>query len=417
MTEHELLGRLAVALAVGLLVGLERGWQTRDETDHQRAAGLRTFALTGLLGGLSGAVTTLTSPVVLGFLFLGFAAAFTAFHLLEAREERDLSATSTVAGLLTFAIGAYAVLGDLVVAVASAVAMTVLLALREPLHRWVASLRWEEIRAVLILLAMTFLLLPIMPREPVDPWGAVDPAEIWILAILIAGLSFVGYVAVRILGDRLGIAVAALAGGLASSTATTLALSRLAHGRPGAEPVIAAGILLSSAVMVARVGVVVGLLADDLLPVLAPPLAAGALVMVLAALVLLRRGAGSGSLALEISNPLELGTALKLALLIAAVGIAASILRDWIGGAGVFAVAMLSGVADVDAATISVARMAERGLSLPTAGLAILATVAVNTVSKIVMAGWIGGTRLALPLGLASLLAAAAAGMLATQAG
>lgn len=417
MTGNELLGRLAVALAVGLLVGLERGWQTREETDHQRAAGLRTFALTGLLGGLSGAVTTLTAPVVLGLLFLGFAIAFTAFQLLEAREERDLSATSTVAGLVTFAIGAYAVLGDLVVAVAAAVAMTVLLALRDPLHRWVAQLRWEEIRAVLILLAMSFLLLPIMPREPVDPWGAVDPAEIWLLAILIAGLSFVGYVAVRVLGDRLGIAVAALAGGLASSTATTLALSRLGRGRPGAEPVVAAGVLLSSAVMVGRVGVVVTLLAPDLLAVLAPALGAAALVMVIGALVLLRRDGGAERLVLTISNPLELGTALKLALLIATVGVAAAVLKNLVGGAGVFAVAMVSGIADVDAATISVARMTGQGLGLSTAALAILSTVGVNTVSKVVMAGWIGGARVAMPIGIVSVLAALAAGLFVTSAG
>lgn len=407
--ETEILGRLAVALAAGLLIGLERGWQTRGAGAGRRAAGLRTFALAGLLGGLSAALSVLTAPVVLGLLFVGFGLSFAVFELLQAREEKDLSATSTVAGLVTFAVGAYAVVGSLPVAAAAAVAATVLLALREPLHRWVARLTFDEIRAVLTLAAMTFLMLPILPDRAVDPWGAVNPAEIWLLAILIAALSFVGYVAVRLLGDRLGIAVAALAGGLASSTATTLALARLGRDHPGAERVVASGVLLSSAVMVARVGVVVTLIAPGLLPVLLPALAVLAAVLGIGGLVLADPRPGERALGLAVSNPLDLATALKLALLIAVVGVAATLLRNLGLAAGVYAVAALSGVADVDAATISMARLTASGTPAAEAAAAILVTVAVNTASKTAIAGIVGNRRMAVPAGLVGAVGVAAA--------
>lgn len=410
--DTEMLARLAVALAGGLLVGLERGWQARAAGEGRRAAGLRTFALAGLLGGLAGAIGAATTPVVTGILFVGFAGVFAAFALLEARADGEVSATSAVAGLVTFAVGAYAAVGDLGVAVAAAVATTVLLALREPLHRWVASLTTAELRAVLTLAAMSFLMLPVIPNRAIDPWGAVNPAEIWMLAILIAGLSFVGYVGVKLLGDRLGILVAAATGGLASSTATTLALSRLAAGSPGSERVLAAGILLSGAVMVARVGVMVAVIAPATALLLAPALTVLAGTALVGAAVLMGRRGGATPLGLGLSNPLELGTALKLAALIAVVGVAVSLLKQHGLGGGVFVVAALSGLVDVDAATLSMARLSRGALGARDAAGAILLTVSVNTAAKTAIAGAVGTPRLALltgAVGAVGVIGAAAA--------
>ena len=177
MDQEELFRRLAVALAIGLLIGLERGWQTRDESDHQRTAGLRTFALTGLLGGICGLVSIVSSPFVLAAGLLAFTGALVTFSFLEATAEKNFSVTGVVAGMLTFVLGAYATLGNETVAVAAAVAMAILLALREPLHSWVKNVTWPEMRSVLVLLAMSFLLLPILPNRPVDPWQVLNPAR------------------------------------------------------------------------------------------------------------------------------------------------------------------------------------------------------------------------------------------------
>ena len=401
----QLLIRLAVALAIGLLVGLERGWQTRAIEEHQRAAGFRTFALTGLLGGVAGAVTPITGPVVLGFALASFTAVFGAFHWMEAQSARDLSVTSVVAGMLTFMLGAYAVLGDLQIAIACATAMTVMLALREPLHRWVASLRWEEIRAGLILLAMTFLLLPVIPNRTVDPWNSLNPAEIWLFAIMIAAISFGGYVSIRVWGARLGVVMAALAGGLASSTATTLTLAKLGKEHPERSRLLAGGILLSGVVMLARVGLLVALFNRAMTAQLLATLAAAAAVMLAASMVLLLKPRDALRPEMQIASPLELGTALKLAAVIAVIMLASQAVKSVLGDAGVLAVATASGIFDVDAVTISMMRLEGRQITLDTAIQAIAVAVGVNTLSKAVMAGWVGNKIIGAYVGGASTIA------------
>ena len=404
--------RLAVALAIGLLVGLERGWQSRDEEDGHRAAGFRTFALSGLLGGAAAVVGSLSHPVVLGFVFVGYLAVFAAFHWLEAKADGNFSVTGVVAGALTFILGALAVLGDLTIAIAAAVAMTLLLALREQLHRWVASLTWAEIRAVLTLLAMSFLLLPVLPRQPVDPWGVLNLFDIWLYAIFIAAISFGGYVAVRLFGDRLGVIMAALAGGLASSTAVTLTLARLGKEHPASARLLSAGILIAGIVMAVRVAVVASLINPALFVPLVAPIGTLAVVLALVAgALLLARGSETESPRLEIANPLEIGTALRLAAFIAVVIVATELGRRFVGSGAVLAVAAVSGIADVDAVPVSMAGQGGSALGLDTASLAILIAVAVNTVSKAVIAATTGGRAIGLYVGGASLLALVAAGL------
>jgi uncharacterized membrane protein (DUF4010 family) len=389
--QYELLSRLTVSLAIGLLVGLERGWRSRDEEDHQRAAGFRTFALSGLLGGIAGAVSLHAGGIVIGFVFIAYTAAFAAFHWLEATVDRDVSVTSVVAGMVTFLLGTMSVVGDLRIAIACAVVTAILLALREPIHRWVATLTWQEIRAVLILLAMSFLLLPFLPHRTIDPWGAINPYEIWLLAILIAATSFGGYVTIRALGDRYGVLMTAMMGGLASSTITTLTFARLGREHPSSSRLLSAGILIAGVVMVVRVSVVAVALNETLLVKLAAPLTALALVQGLGGAMLLFRNTERESPQLKMSNPLALGAALKLATFIGAVMLTARFLHWALGNLGVLIVAGISGLADVDAATISMARMAGSAVELDTAAQGIMIAVAVNTIAKAVMASWVGG--------------------------
>jgi uncharacterized membrane protein (DUF4010 family) len=246
---------------------------------------------------------------------------------------------------------------------------------------------------------MTFLALPLLPNRAIDPWDAINPAEIWLLAILIAAISFAGYIAVRIMGSQAGVALAAAAGGLASSTATTVTLARMAREHPAASPLLAAGILLSGAVMVGRVFLVASALNGALLLPMAWPLGAAGLVLLAVAglLFLTNRGGDQEHPDLKIRNPFDLGMALKLAGLIALI----SLLTKWVGsGAGDFgltALAAVSGIADVDAITLSLARESRNGIALTSAALGICVAVAVNTLVKAGMsfafgtrrAGWI----------------------------
>jgi uncharacterized membrane protein (DUF4010 family) len=404
MNDGDLLIRLSVALSIGLLVGLERGWQTREETRHRRAAGLRTFALAGLLGGVSGAVASaLSYPLLVGFAFLSFSAAFGAFHWLEARTTGNLSVTSVVSGLLTFLLGTLAVQGSISAAIAASVAMTLLLALREPLHRWLRMLGWGEVRAVLTLLAMTFLLLPILPNHPIDPWNAINPSRIWVMAIFIAGLSFGGYVAVRALGERMGVLVAAIAGGMASSTATTVTLAKLGR-QSGAALLLSAGILAAGAVMVVRVGFVAAALHPPLALALIPVLAAMGLVLASSSATLFFWNGTNASPTLALANPLQLSAAIKMAALIAAILAASVILRQSFGDAGLLSLAAISGLADVDAITVSMAELAREPDARDAAAKAVTLAVFVNTVVKAVLAAWLGGRPIGIPVMAASAL-------------
>ena len=414
MDQEELFRRLAVSLAIGLLVGLERGWQTREERDHQRTAGLRTFALTGLLGGICGLISLVSSPFVLAAGLLAFAGALVTFSFLEAAAEKNFSVTGIVAGILTFVLGAYATLGNETVAVAAAVAMTILLALREPLHSWVRNVTWPEMRSVLVLLAMSFLLLPILPNRPVDPWQVLNPSEIWLLAILIAAVSFVGYIAVRVLGERKGIAVAAIAGSLASSTATTLSFARLAREHPQGTRLLASGILLAGITMMARIVVLAGVLKPELAAALIWPSFAAAAVLGAGAAVLWLRRRQDGATErpqLQIKNPFDLGTVLQLAALIAAILLLAKLVAAQAGNAGLFLLAAISGIADVDALTLSMARLSGVQVSAAEAATAILVAASVNTVSKATIAGFVGGTRLGSIVGVVSVMAIGALGI------
>lgn len=403
MDDTDLIIRLGVALSIGLLVGLERGWQTRDETHQRRAAGLRTFALSGLLGGVSGTIATaLATPLLIGFVFIGYAAAFSAFHWLGARTTGNFSATTVVSGLLTFLLGAFVIEGSIPAAIAAAVAMTVLLALREPLHRWVGMLSWAEIRAILTLLAMTFLLLPILPNHPIDPWNAINPSRIWVMAIFIAALSFGGYVAVRALGDRMGVLVAAIAGGMASSTATTVTLAKLGRQQSEAALLLSAGILAAGVVMVLRVGLVAAALDPPLALELMPVLAALGFVLASCSAILFFWNGTAAKPALTLRNPLQLAAAIKMAALIAVILAASVILRQLFGDAGLLSLAAISGLADVDAITVSMAELAREPAARDAAAKAITLAVFVNTGVKAALAAWLGGKPIGFPVLAAS---------------
>ena len=349
--------------------------------------------------------------MLLAAALVSFTAAFVVFASLEAKSEHNFSATGVVAAILTFVLGAYAVLGNQLVAVAAAVAMAVLLALKEPLHVWVRRLSWLELRAVLVLLAMSFLLLPVLPDRTIDPWDAINPWQIWLLAILIAGVSFVGYVAVKSLGDQAGIAVAAVAGGATSSTATTLSFARLAREQPQASGVLAGGIMLAGVVMMVRVVAIAVALAPALSGELLLSIAAGALALLGASAYLMLAGgvrAGGEAARLDLKNPFDVASALKLAALIAIIMLLAKLLSTGSSNKGIYLLAAISGIADVDALTLSMAQLAGTRLELADAGNAIIIAVAVNTAAKATMAATIAGWRLGIPVAAASAVAIAA---------
>lgn len=400
---------LAVSLALGLLIGLERGWSTRAVEAGGRVAGVRTYGLIGLLGGVCGLISEKPALIFAGLSFVALTALLISAHIQAVRRSNEIGITSVVASLLTFAFGAATTLDYMIEAAAAAVVTALVLGSKRQMHRWVQALDETELRAGIMLLVISVVVLPILPNRGFGPWQALNPFEIWWMVVLIAAISFIGYFAMRIAGPGKGAALTGLLAGLASSTALTLHFSRLGRSRPESRDALAVGVLLACGTMFPRMLVVTGLLNRDLLPLVAPAGAAMALVTYGGAAGLwlrLRRKAPPTTQGARLTNPLELKAAIFFGGLLAVVMLAAEGLERGFGGAGVLALAAVSGVSDVDAITLTLSTRAQDAATMTISAIGIVLAGAVNSLVKAGMAFAVGGpgvgARAAVPLAVAA---------------
>lgn len=377
---------LAAALFIGAVVGLERGWRLRDAADGARIAGLRTFVLIALAGGVAGvlvkplgaSVVPVTLAGVLGLLLLGY-------RRMAARSG-DFGITTEIAAVVTFLLAALANLGEPLLAMAGGVVMAVLLGFKPRLHAAVRALDGPELRAVLQLALITAVVLPLLPNDGLGPWQVLNPYQLWLMVVLISSIGFAGHFAVRLIGARRGILVTGLFAGIASSTALTLTLSRAARSEPAYARVFAAAILLASTTMFPRILVLVGVVAPALLSTLwVPVLGITALGIAGSAWLALASSAGGAQqreVQAPMQRPLDLLAALRFGVLLVVVMLAAKALEVYLGDAGVYLVALVSGLTDVDAITLSLGRMSRDDLAVTVASQAILLAALANTAVK-----------------------------------
>ncbi len=400
-----LIARLGLALAIGLLVGLERGWQERDAPDRSRTAGIRTFGISGLLGGIVAALADAVDAMsVLVAGFLGFAAVFAWYKAREAAHDEDFSVTGVVAGLGVFALGALAVTGDYRAAAAGGAALAAVLASREVLHGLLRRLTWIELRSALILVVMTAIILPLLPNRTVDPWGGLNPWEIWFFTVLTAAISFLGYVATRILGQTRGLLVSALAGAVVSSTAATIALARTA--KAGGNPLPLSGAAaLAAVVSILRVCLVVLLVEPSPISAIAPAALVAALCFASCGMLLLMNSDEQAASGTPPRNPFDLGPLLLFAVFLAIVSTASAALAGRVGGSGLLATSALSGTFDVDVAVLSTLRLVGQLVTPEMAGTFVLAALAANAVGRLAMAILAGPIRFWAPLAAATIAA------------
>lgn len=415
----ELLRRMGVALAAGLIIGLERGWHDRALEEGQRIAGVRTFGVIGLFGAGAAMLAEAFGGLVLAAAFVALGALLTVGHWRATADRRDFGITTLCVALVTFALGALAARGELVAAATGAVVVSLLLGIKAELHDSLRKLDRAELFATLRLLLITVVILPILPDQGYGPWQVLNPYRIWLMVVLIAGISYIGHFAVRLTGTRRGILATGLLGGMASSTAVTLNFGRLAKGNPRAGQPLAAGVVAASSMMFPRMLIILVAVAPDLAARLVWPLAFAS-VAGLSIVAWWSRSGGDRPEPTEdggapvTRNPLDLRMALQFGALLVAIMLVARGAREWIGEEGVYAVAALSGIADVDAILLSLASMTgQGGISPVTAGLGILIAGAVNTAIKPILFSFAGGHRNALRIvaGLGSVLVAGAAGL------
>jgi uncharacterized membrane protein (DUF4010 family) len=408
---------LAIALGIGVMIGVERGWSQREMPEGTRVAGLRTFSLFGLFGGISAVMGTVYGEVILGALAVG-AASIVVVSLLAGRRDPDnRDITTEVALLLTFALGVLAGFGRHQEAVACGVVVTVLLGLKPSLHGWLKTLERKEMTAAFRLLVMSLVILPVLPDRGFGPWNALNPYTIWLMVVLISAMTFGGYLAVKWAGPRLGLLVTGFLGGMTSSTAVSVAMARLSKGGPALEPISAAAALAGSTVMYLRVLALCAVFGPVLAWRLAAPLCAMAVASLLVLAAIWPRGAFDVEQSTtDMIEPFDLKMPLRFAAVLAVVMVVSAAVRDWVGDSGLLAVSALAGLTDVDAPSLTAAQMVTGGLSPSVGVLAVLLAVGVNVFAKLGIVLWIGSRRMALRVGagfLASLAAGTAAWWLA----
>lgn len=395
------LGRLAVALALGLLIGLERGWELRELPEGQRIAGLRTFGLISLLGGVTVMLAAQPQGLYLSAVVAVLGALVALGYWRESVSGEDISLTTTIAALIAFGLGALAGTGQLTVAASTAVVVTLLLGFKPELHHLIRRIERQELLATLRLLLISVVLLPILPDKGLGPWQALNPYKLWWMVVLVAAISYVGYFGIKLLGSERGVLVTGLLGGLASSTAVAVTMAHRGKDEPEMQDLLAAGVVIASATMFPRMIVI----AFAILPALAqrllwPLLSAGLAAFMAAAWYAWRSGQTKlreGGEELKPINPLELTMALKFGVLLAVIMVLTRALKEWMGDPGLYALAAVSGLVNVDAITLSVASIAKRGeTTIAVAAVVILVPAVVNTAVKAALVTTICGARMGL---------------------
>ena len=416
-----LFGRLGAALAIGLLIGTQRSFQFRKETHGAEGAagpiaGIRTYPLVALGGGLAALLSGLygSALVLAAVLLVVGTMAVVAYRATSAKG--DLGLTTEVALVVTALAGALCVAGPLEVAAGAGVAMAVLLELKPQTRRFVRALDADDISAALKFAAVSALILPVLPDETYGPppFDVVSPFKVWLMVVFISGISFLGYVLVQVVGPKRGVGITGIVGGLASSTAVTLSFAERSRDQARLAAALALGILLAWTVMFARVLVEAGAVNPALLAEVWPAIAAGGAAGLLYAGVLWWRSRGSDETPAEghrqFTNPFELKSALAFGALYAAILVGSKAAEMYLGTTGLYASAVASGLADVDAVTLTMAELSRPGgsVSVETAARAVVLAAASNTVVKggIVLAIGASAMRRAILPGVAAILAA-----------
>jgi uncharacterized membrane protein (DUF4010 family) len=355
--------QLAVALGLGLLVGLQR------ERVEPAVAGIRTFALITLFGAVSAQLAKTYGGWILVIGFLATAALMVFGNLVRLQtKDPDPGQTTSFAALIMYGLGAWVVTGSMVVPVVLAGAVVVLLHLREPLHELVGRIGPKDLRAIMQFVLIALVILPILPDRDMGPYGVLNPQQIWWMVVLIVGLSLAGYVAYKLFGAEAGTVLAGILGGLISSTATTASYARRSKETGNLSRLAALVIVIASAVVYLRVLVEIAAVAPSKFGALAAPIGVMLGVKVLVAGVAWFSGRHGVTEPPEQENPAELKTAILFGVLYAAVLLAVAWARDWFGTAGLYTVAAISGLTDMDAITLSTSRLVQASRLDPDTG-------------------------------------------------
>ena len=394
MDYHDLT-TLGIAFGLGLLVGLQR------EKANSELAGVRTFTLIAILGVLAGFLSRdYQNPFILPVLGVALTSLLVAANFIKIKvfTNPDVGQTTEVAALLMFAIGAYLVMGDRVLGIVIGVSMSVLLYVKERLHGFINRLQEKDLSAIMTFAGISLVVLPILPNKTYGPYNVLNPQNIWLMVTLIVGLSVLGYFIYKFVGKKLGIISNGVLGGLISSTATTVSYARKTVDTASISKMAAFVITVASAISLARVMVEIGVVIPEKLPVILLPLMVEFVVMALICLGMfysINKDSKDDTMP-EPENPAEFKSALVFGLLYGAILLAVAFANEEFGDDALYIVAIISGLTDVDAITLSLSQLIKiDALNVSTGWKLILLASLSNLVFKGVMAGILGTKQLA----------------------
>jgi uncharacterized membrane protein (DUF4010 family) len=392
---YDLVITLVAALAIGMLIGIERGWNDREEREGDRIAGIRTFSLIGLLGGVCALVSRQITPWFIVAGFLGVCALIIAAHILEVKANKDVGTTTAFTMMLSFVLAAWAAFGHPIPAMGVTVVVISLLGYKPVLHSWLRKITPKDFFSGVKLLIISLVLLPLLPNKGYGPWEALNPYWTWWMVVLISGISFLGYVVIQIAGEEKGVLVTAIGGALVSSTAVTFSLGRFAREQKN-NVIFSAGVLLAAAIMFIRVVVEVMVVNPGLLGALWIPLTTMFAGLICALIFVWwrqdQKQTGTRR-PIAVKNPLQLGMALQFGLILAVVLLLSEAMKEWFGSSGIYALSVVSGLIDVDAIALSLSRAARQDLAAEVAVLGILLACLTNTLVKGVIFAFVAGYK------------------------
>ncbi|MES0491024.1 MAG: MgtC/SapB family protein [Leptospirales bacterium] len=379
----ELFKTLGISLAIGLLIGFERSWSEKS-SPKMHIAGLRTFALVGLLGGLSATISYEFTPWFLIVTLIAISVILFLLYNRDSEQNRYYGMTTIVALYVTFCLGILSVMGEALLAVGLAVLTGTLLGMKGRVKLWLENLDHSELFSVYKLLIISVVLLPLLPDENFGPWNVINLYEIWWLVVLITSISFVGYFAIKIKGTRIGILLTAFFGGLASSTVTTLNFSKIGSQNKHIHSLLTAGVIVSSATMFPRVILEVVVVHYPLAYSLIFPMLSMSLISYLLAYYFWKRKEKNTTKeSIPLKNPFELLPALKFGILLTLILVLGKVFKMQFGDTGIYVLSFLSGISDVDAITLTLARMTRAGeITSNVATMAVVIAALTNTLVK-----------------------------------
>lgn len=387
----DLFVRIGIALGIGLLVGAQR------ERVDKAPGGIRTFALIALFGSFSALLADEFGGWLLAAAFIALAGLVVMANWLETRREAEHGSgiTSEIAAMLVFGISAYLVNGEKGLAVVCAGVIALLLHYKVPMHAFVGKLGKEDLHAIMQFVLISLVILPVLPNETYDPYEVLNPFKIWLMVVLIVGIGLFGYVAYKLFSAKAGTLLGGLLGGMVSSTATTISAARDSKGSPSRATAAALIIMIATAVSIIRILIEIFAVANRFFLTILAPFAALLAVFLILTYILYRKKSDEIVEGKEPGNPAQLKPAIIFGALYAVILFVVAFTREKYGESGLYVVAVLSGLTDVDAITLSTANMMNKDrIAVDTGWRLIMVATLANTLFKGGAVALLGGKEL-----------------------